>query len=56
MHSYLPGSNPPLADVPARGKQIHRCAHPFLRFLPCQVHCAAFLNESTHHLLARAYN
>lgn len=56
MHSYLAGSNPPLAGAPARGKQICRCAHPRVRLLPCQVHFGAFLIESTYHLLVGAYN
>lgn len=56
MHSYLAGSNPPLAGAPARGKQICRCAHPRVRLLSCQVHFGAFLIESTYHLLVGAYN
>lgn len=56
MHSYLPGSNPPLAGAPARGKQVCLCAHPLATLLPCQVHFAAFLIESTYHLLAGAYS
>lgn len=56
MHSYLAGSNPPLAGAPAKGKQVCHCAHPLVRLLPCQVRFAAFLIQSTYHLLAGAYS
>lgn len=55
MHSYLAGSSPPVAGAPGReaGVALHTS---LARLLPCQVHLAALLVESIHHLLAGAYS